>query len=153
MESRVLSGLKPRLLSPDLLGHFVEEYCKAFNEAAAGFSHERRKAETSLKKIESKIDGIMKAIEDGMYHASMKAKMSELETEKAHLLAIVEESPEAPCPAAASEPVRTLPGADRRSGQRPERTEREGRSNGGPARVDSRSSDDPGRRRAWRPSH
>ena len=35
VEDRVLSGLKHRLLSPDLLEHFTEEYRKAFNASAA----------------------------------------------------------------------------------------------------------------------
>ena len=34
---------------------------------------------SALTTIETKISSILKAIEDGMYHASMKAKMSELE--------------------------------------------------------------------------
>ena len=36
VEDRVLSGLKHRRLSPELLGHFTEEYRKAFNASAAG---------------------------------------------------------------------------------------------------------------------
>ncbi len=96
VEERVLSGLKQRLLAPDLLAQFAEEYRKAFNEAAAGATQERQKAEASLKKVEVKIAGILNAIEDGMYHASLKAKMSELEAEKARLEAIIKESPEPP---------------------------------------------------------
>ncbi|MBY6137625.1 hypothetical protein KUV61_17445 [Nocardioides marinus] len=46
--------------------------------------------------MEGKIAGILKAIEDGMYHASLKAKMSELEEEKARLEALIKESPEPP---------------------------------------------------------
>ena len=96
VEERVLSGLKQRLLAPDLLAQFAEEYRKAFNDAAAGACQERQKAEASLKKVEGKIAGILKAIEDGMYHASLKTKMSELEAEKARLDAIITESPEPP---------------------------------------------------------
>ncbi|MFW8596486.1 recombinase zinc beta ribbon domain-containing protein, partial [Cribrihabitans neustonicus] len=96
VEDRVLSGLKPRLLAPDLLEQFAEEYRKAFNEAAAGGSQERQKAVASLKKVEGKIAGILTAIEDGMYHASLKAKMSELEAKKAGLEAIIKESPQPP---------------------------------------------------------
>ncbi|MEZ0468952.1 recombinase family protein, partial [Phaeobacter sp. SYSU ZJ3003] len=96
VEDRVLSGLKQRLLAPDLLAQFAEEYRKAFNEAAAGACQERQKAEASLKKVDGKIAGILKAIEDGMYHASLKAKMTELEEEKARLKALIKESPEPP---------------------------------------------------------
>ncbi|WP_027245688.1 recombinase family protein [Leisingera daeponensis] len=96
VEERVLSGLKQRLLAPDLLAQFAEEYRKAFNDAAAGACQDRQKAEHALKKVESRIANILTAIEDGMYTASMKDKMSELEGEKARLAAVIADNPEPP---------------------------------------------------------
>ena len=96
VEERVLSGLKQRLLAPDLLAQFAEEYRKAFNDAAAGACQDRQKAEHSLKKVESRIANILTAIEDGMYTASMKDKMSELEREKARLEAVIADNPDPP---------------------------------------------------------
>lgn len=96
VEDRVLSGLKHRLLSPELLGHFTEEYRKAFNASAAGAAQDRQKAAKALTEIETKITSILKAIEDGMYHASMKAKMTELEAEQSRLRSVLAESPEPP---------------------------------------------------------
>ncbi|KID07493.1 recombinase family protein, partial [Leisingera sp. ANG1] len=96
VEERVLSGLKQRLLAPDLLAQFAEEYRKAFNDAAAGACQDRQKAEHSLKKVESRIANILTAIEDGMYTASMKDKMAELEGEKARLEAVIADNPEPP---------------------------------------------------------
>ncbi|UWQ47689.1 recombinase family protein [Leisingera aquaemixtae] len=96
VEERVLSGLKQRLLAPDLLAQFAEEYRKAFNDAAAGACQDRKKAEHSLKKVESRIANILTAIEDGMYTASMKDKMAELEGEKARLEAVIADNPEPP---------------------------------------------------------
>ncbi|WP_084294525.1 recombinase family protein [Leisingera aquimarina] len=96
VEERVLSGLKQRLLAPDLLAQFAEEYRKAFNDAAVGACQDRQKAERSLKKVESRIANILTAIEDGMYTASMKDKMSELEREKARLEAVIADNPELP---------------------------------------------------------
>ncbi|WP_241482308.1 hypothetical protein [Leisingera sp. ANG-Vp] len=55
MEERVLSGLKQRLLAPDLLAQFAEENRKAFNDAADGACQDRQKAEHSLKKLKSRI--------------------------------------------------------------------------------------------------
>ncbi|MGO4388266.1 recombinase family protein, partial [Microvirga sp. 2YAF29] len=43
--------------------------------------------EAKLGSVQRKIDGIMRAIEDGLYQPSMKACLSELEAEKAALLA------------------------------------------------------------------
>ena len=96
VEERVLSGLKQRLLAPDLLAQFAEEYRKAFNDAAAGACQDRQKAEHYLKKVEGRIANILTAIEDGMYTASMKDKMSELEGEKARLEAVIADNPEPP---------------------------------------------------------
>ena len=96
VEDRVLSGLKHRLLSPDLLEHFTEEYRKAFNASAAEAAQDRQKAAAALTRIETKIAGILQAIEDGMYHASMKEKMSELEAEQSRLQSVLAESP-LPC--------------------------------------------------------
>ena len=96
VEERVLSGLKQRLLAPDLLAQFAEEYRKAFNDAAAGACQDRQKAEHSLKKVEGRIANILTAIEDGMYTASMKDKMSELEREKARLEAVIADNPKPP---------------------------------------------------------
>ncbi len=98
VEERVLSGLKQRLLAPDLLAQFAEEYRKAFNDAAAGACQDRQKAGHSLKKVESRISNILTAIEDGMYTASMKDKMAELEREKARLAAVIADNPEHPLP-------------------------------------------------------
>ena len=42
--------------------------------------------EAKLAGVQRKIDGIMRAIEDGLYQPSMKARLSELETEKSDLL-------------------------------------------------------------------
>ena len=96
VEERVLCGLKQRLLTPDLLAQFAEEYRKAFNAVAADACQDRQKAEHALKKVESRITNILSAIEDGMYTASMKEKMSELEGEKTRLKAVIANNPEPP---------------------------------------------------------
>lgn len=96
MEDRVLGGLKRKLLHPELIATFVEEYRKAWNAAQAGASAGREKQERELAQVDKKIAGILAAIEDGMYHPSMKAKMAELETTKAQLTASLAASPEPP---------------------------------------------------------
>ena len=96
VETRVLSGLKESLLHPELIAAFVEEYRKAFNAAAGDRSSAQTEAKRELKQIEKKIAGILTAIEDGMYHGSMKAKMTDLESRKARLTAFLDDSPEPP---------------------------------------------------------
>src|SRR3546814_8020070 len=47
----------------------------------------------ALAKIDKAVAGIMAAIEDGLYQPSMKARMAELEREKAEITARLAEAP------------------------------------------------------------
>ena len=96
VEDRVLIGLRDRLLHPDLIATFVEEYRRAFNAEAASADAAREKARRDLAQVDKKIAGILAAIEDGMYQPSMKDRMAELEAEKLTLNRFLEESPEPP---------------------------------------------------------
>ena len=96
VEARVVDGLREKLLHPDLIAMFVEEYRKAFNAAAGDRSSAQDNAKRALKQIEKKITGMLAAIEDGMYHPSMKAKMAALESRKAELATFLEDTPEPP---------------------------------------------------------
>ena len=87
IEERVLSGLKGRLIS----SHAVEETVRAFAEEMNHLNRERRaqgeQDRKALAKIDKAIAGIIAAIEDGMYQPSMKARMDELERQKAEVMA------------------------------------------------------------------
>ncbi|MDO5622646.1 MAG: recombinase family protein [Paracoccus sp. (in: a-proteobacteria)] len=87
IEERVLSGLKDRLIS----SRAVEETVRAFAEEMNRLNRERRaqgeQNRKALAKIEKAIAGIIAAIEDGMYQPSMKARMDELERQKAEIIA------------------------------------------------------------------
>lgn len=86
IEARVLAGLKDRLMSSDSLAAAVQ----AFAEEVNRLNHERRGQAVAdrkiLDKIESSIKCIVVAIEDGMHHSSMKARMDELERQKADIM-------------------------------------------------------------------
>ncbi|MBN8190510.1 recombinase family protein, partial [Salipiger thiooxidans] len=94
VEERVLAGLRARLLHPALLDTFVEEYRTAWNAAQADTQAARAKAGRELAQVEKKIAGLLSAIEDGMYHPSMKEKMAGLEDRKRSLATQVAEAPE-----------------------------------------------------------
>lgn len=87
IEERVLSGLKDRLIS----ARAVEETVRAFAEEMNRLNRERRaqgeQDRKALEKIDKAVAGIIAAIEDGMYQPSMKARMDELERQKAELIA------------------------------------------------------------------
>ncbi len=84
-ESRVLTGLHDQLLHPDLIATFVAEYQKEYNDLMRDAAKGRRAKEKELATIIRQIDQIITAITEGMYHASMKAKMTDLENRKAIL--------------------------------------------------------------------
>lgn len=87
IEDRVLSGLKDRLIS----ARAVDEAVRAFADEMNRLNRERRAQGEqdckTLAKIEQAIAGIIAAIEDGMYQPSMKARMDELERQKAEIVA------------------------------------------------------------------
>jgi hypothetical protein len=93
IERRVLAGLTDKLVSPEAVAVAVRAYVEETNRQ----NHERRaQTETSrraLEKIDRGIKGIIDAIEDGMYQPAMKARMSELEQQKAEIEARLAEAP------------------------------------------------------------
>jgi site-specific DNA recombinase len=93
IERRVLAGLTDKLVSPEAVAVAVRAYAEETNRQ----NHERRAhAETSrraLEKIERSIKGILDAIEDGMYQPAMKARMGELQQQKAEIEAWLAEAP------------------------------------------------------------
>jgi site-specific DNA recombinase len=82
IESRVLEGLKERLLAPDLVAEFIREF-----QEVVGREREERKAQVRQREkkraeIERKIAGLMKSIEDGLHEPSMKERMKGLQAER-----------------------------------------------------------------------
>ena len=96
IEGRILRGLSNRMMEPQLIDVFVDSYNAEIRSLTADVESKRKSLQGDLKRVERKINGLMKAIEDGMYSASMKNRMSELETQKANIemeLALPEPSP------------------------------------------------------------
>ena len=93
IEARVLAGLKDRLVSSDS----VAEAVRAFAEEVNRLNHERRGQaiadRKALDRIERGIKGIIAAIEDGMYQPSMKARMDDLERQKAEIMERLAQAP------------------------------------------------------------
>jgi site-specific DNA recombinase len=83
VEDRVLAGLKQRLMHPDLIAEFIAEYQRERHRERLARGVERVAAERRLAKAEKDIEAIIKAITDGLYHPSMKAKMDLLKAERA----------------------------------------------------------------------
>ena len=94
LEARVLSGLKDRMMAPEI----VEEAMRAYAEETNRLNRERRSSgdawKADLVKIEKQIRGIIEAIKAGMFHESMKAEMDTLEARKTELNTLLADAPE-----------------------------------------------------------
>jgi DNA invertase Pin-like site-specific DNA recombinase len=96
LERRVLDGLKHRLLAPELVEEFARRFQEEVNRQMAERSQSRTHDEGQLEAVRRKIASMIRAIEDGLYQPSMKARMAELETDKAALEERLAEAPEPP---------------------------------------------------------
>ena len=82
LERRVLTGLQTRLMAPELVTVFVDEFMRALKEEQEQSCRQRDDAEQKRHIVQKKIDGLMKAIEDGLYSPSMKERLLALEAER-----------------------------------------------------------------------
>ena len=85
IEDRVLSGLKDRLMAPELVEEFIDEYQLESNRLAKDAAQQIEVRRRALGAVERKIGRLLKAIEDGMYTPSMKERMAALERQKVDL--------------------------------------------------------------------
>ena len=101
LERRVLSGLKDRMLAPDL----VAEFMRAFAEETAVLQRESAGASARLSReladVERRLTGVLTAMENGAWSDSLQARLTELEHRKAALTRDIAE-------AASPTPVVTL---------------------------------------------
>lgn len=93
IEGVVFDALKSRLSCPDMLREFsaafyqeIEREKKAYQ--ASAHDHEKR-----LRENQKQIDGILKAVEDGMYHPALKERLTTLEREKEGICAAMLRKP------------------------------------------------------------
>lgn len=94
LERRALSGIAERLVSVDKIDEAVAAYAARINRE----NRERRVQADSdvraLAKVDRAVAGMMAAIEDGLYQPTMKARMAELERERAEINARLADAPQ-----------------------------------------------------------
>jgi DNA invertase Pin-like site-specific DNA recombinase len=95
IEARVLAGLKDRLMAPDMVAAFVEEFQAELNRAAREAEAKLASLRRERGDVERKIEGILRAIEDGMYSPAMKERMASLEARRQELRRQLEAAPPA----------------------------------------------------------
>jgi site-specific DNA recombinase len=96
LERRVLDGLKHRCWRPSWSSSLPAIFQEEVNRQVAERAQGRAQDEGRLEAVRRKIGSMIRAIEDGLYQPSMKARMAELETEKAVLEERLAAAPEPP---------------------------------------------------------
>jgi len=85
LEHRVLSGLRAKMMAPDMVAEFArtyhEEIRRSAGEANARLAQDRKQ----LAEVVRKITSIVNAIEDGGYNKTLKTRLEELESTKSEL--------------------------------------------------------------------
>jgi hypothetical protein len=91
--SVVLAGLTDKLVSPEAVAVAVRAYAEETNRQNHELRAQVEASRCALEKIERGSKGILDAIEDGMYQPAMRARMSDLEQQKAGIEARLAEAP------------------------------------------------------------
>ncbi|MDP0930222.1 recombinase family protein [Paracoccus onubensis] len=85
LEASVLNGLRKHLMEPELFKEFCAEFTREVNRLRMERGADLEVARRELDRIGKQIAQIIEAITDGMYHPSMKEKMTALEARKFEL--------------------------------------------------------------------
>ncbi len=93
LEDFVLETLKDHLMHPDLVKAFIAEFHAEANRIAAEGEQQAIAKRTQLADVTRRLDGLIDAISDGLRSPGLKAKLDQLEAEKAELEREVAEAP------------------------------------------------------------
>ncbi len=85
IESRVLSALQGRLLTPELVEHFVRTFEAEVASRRREADKTQGRVQSQLTGIERRLEGVLRAIESGAWNESLKSRLDELEAEKRQL--------------------------------------------------------------------
>ena len=79
LEATVLDALHHRLMDPELYAVFVAEFTAEWNRLQADAGADLAAKRSELAEVRRRIEGLIRAIEAGLYEPSMKARMQALE--------------------------------------------------------------------------
>ena len=85
IEHRVLAGLKHKLLEPNLVSKFIDEYTTELEKLTVSNKQEQNFIKRELQKIEKRLNAVLNAIEQGIVTDSTKNRLIELEDKKKEL--------------------------------------------------------------------
>ena len=87
IEARVLGALKARMLTPELVQTFIAAYTEELATLQRESGSRRAQLGQQLAGVERRLQGVLRAIEDGAWNETLRRRLTELETEKAGLRA------------------------------------------------------------------
>jgi site-specific DNA recombinase len=80
-----VAAIKDRLLAPEMVREFLKAYAEELAAADQEAGREQTRLEAELAETKRKLKSVMAAIEDGLYNASLRERLEELEQLKARL--------------------------------------------------------------------
>ena len=87
IESRVLDGLKDRLLTPELIAIFIEEFQQDIARLRRESAGTQTRLTDQLSAVKRKLEGVLRAIENGAWNDTLKQRLNELEAQQKDLQA------------------------------------------------------------------
>jgi site-specific DNA recombinase len=100
----VLSGIKQRLLAPELVADFVRAYGEELADAEREAARVRLHAEAELADVGRRLKGVLSAIEAGAFDETLRGRLDGLESRKAEIEAAIRTTIE-PAPPARLHPA------------------------------------------------
>jgi len=86
----LLSGLKDRLLAPELVERFTRELAEELAAAGREAAGARERLKAELAGVERRLQGVLGAIEDGAWNETLRTRLNELEARQETLKAELE---------------------------------------------------------------
>ena len=90
LEERVIAGIKERLLAPELVRDYIQEFRKASKELQGRVRTRLVALRKELREVEERMGRIIDAIEEGLFQPAMKDRMAALESRKVEISAEME---------------------------------------------------------------
>jgi site-specific DNA recombinase len=85
IEARVLGALKARMLTPALVEEFVRSFAEELAALQRDAASRRARIDHDLAAVERRLEGVLRAIENGAWNDTLRARLNELEARKATL--------------------------------------------------------------------
>jgi hypothetical protein len=85
LEARILSGLKDRMLAPDLVAEFVRAFAQEAAAIRAEAAGTQIRIKDDLADVQRRLEGVLRAVENGAWNTSLQTRLTELEDRQAAL--------------------------------------------------------------------